>query len=68
MVRWGMCYFVGFVGLNGMVGSLEGRTRTLVRFGPLFAFMFDVSLWASVSKTFCNYSISAILHRWSPFL
>lgn len=29
---------------------------------------YHVSLWASNSKVFCNYSISIILHSWSPFL
>ena len=27
---------------------------------------FHVSLWASVSKSFCNYSIGVILHSWRP--
>ena len=28
---------------------------------------FHVFLWASISKSFCNYSISDILLSWSPF-
>lgn len=29
---------------------------------------FPVSLWVSIFKTFCNYSIATILDSWSPFL
>ena len=27
-----------------------------------------MSIWASISKSFCNYSIGNILLSWSPFL
>lgn len=27
---------------------------------------FHVSLWASISKTFCNYSIDIVSHSWNP--
>lgn len=41
-------------------GVFRGRDWSLVRFHE--------SLWASVSKLFCNYSLGNLLLSWNPFL
>ena len=29
---------------------------------------YHISIWASISKTFCNYLLDMILYSWAPFL
>ena len=43
----------------------RGKERGLTEIWYLVRF--HVSLWASISKNFCNYSLGSILLSWSPF-
>lgn len=52
--------FCGCCGVSAIVGSLEGWRGDPSEVWSLIRL--HVSLGASVSKTFCNYSIGIILH------
>lgn len=56
----------GALRVGEIIESLEGLTDVGKRFGSFLDF--DVSLWASMLKDFCNYPLGLNVLNWSSFI